>query len=100
MSIALTGVSYNGKIVPIETKELAAEAESTTGRDVKVIGGTAGVGAIIGAITGGKKGAATGAAVGGAAGTGAVLVTKGKEVDYPVESRLTFTLDREVTVTR
>ena len=71
-----------------------------TGRDAKVIGGTAGVGAIIGAITGGGKGAATGAAVGGAAGTGAVLVTKGKEVDYPAESRLTFTLDRELTVTR
>jgi hypothetical protein len=100
MSIALTGVSYNGNIVPIETKELAAEAESTTGRDAKVIGGTAGVGAIIGAITGGGKGAATGAAIGGAAGTGAVLVTKGKEVDYPAESRLTFTLDRELTVTR
>ena len=40
------------------------------------------------------------AAVGGAAGTGGVLVTKGKEVDYPVESKLAFTLDKDLTITR
>jgi hypothetical protein len=98
MSIALTGVMYNGKMMPIATKELAAEAESTKGRDAKVIGGAGGVGAIIGAIAGGKKGAAAGAAIGAGAGTGTVLATKGKEVDYPAESKLTFNLDKDLVI--
>jgi hypothetical protein len=98
MSITLTGVMHNGKMIPIVTKDLAAEAESTKGRDAKVIGGAAGVGAIIGAIAGGGKGAATGAAIGGGAGTGTVLATKGKEVDYPAESKLTFNLDKDLVI--
>jgi hypothetical protein len=99
MAITLTSVKHDGKTLNISTKDLAAEAESSTGRDAKVIGGGAGVGAIIGAIAGGKKGAAIGAGVGGAAGTGTVLATKGKEVDYPSESKLTFVLDKELRVT-
>lgn len=98
MSLALTGVVYKGKVTPITTRDLAAEAESSTGRDAKVVGGGAGLGALIGAIAGGKKGAAVGAAVGGAGGTGAVLATKGKEVDYPSEAKLTFVLDRELSL--
>jgi hypothetical protein len=98
MKLALTGVTHNGKMVTITTNDLAAEAESTTGRDAKVVGGGAGIGAIIGAIAGGKKGAAVGAAVGGGAGTGTVLATKGKEVDFPAESKLTFTLGKELSV--
>jgi hypothetical protein len=98
MSIALTGVMHNGKMVPIETKEIATVAESSTGRDAGIVGGGAGVGALIGAIAGGKKGAAVGAAVGGGGGTAAVLATKGKEVDFPVESKLTFTLGRELSI--
>jgi len=98
--LTLTSVVRNGKTTSIETKSLYAEAEKTTGRDVGVVGGGAGVGAVIGAIAGGKKGAATGAVIGGAAGTGTVLATKGKEVDFPVESKLDFTLDKAVTVTK
>jgi hypothetical protein len=98
MTIALTGVMHHGKMVPIVTKDVFAEAESSTKRDAGIIGGGAGVGALIGAIAGGKKGAAVGAAVGGVGGTGAVLATKGKEVDYPAESKLTFTLDKDLSV--
>ena len=54
----------------------------------------------IGAIAGGKKGAAIGAAVGGAGGTTAVLATKGKDVRYPAEARLDFTLDQDITLAR
>jgi hypothetical protein len=98
MTIGLTGVTHRGKVVPISTKDLFTEAESSKGRDAAVVGGGAGVGAIIGAIAGGKKGAAIGAAVGGAGGTGAVLATKGKEVDFPAEFKLTFTLDKDLSV--
>lgn len=98
MTIALTGVMHSGKMVSLVTKDVFAEAESSTKRDAGIIGGGAGVGALIGAIAGGKKGAAVGAAVGGVGGTGAVLATKGKEVDYPAESKLTFVLDKDLSV--
>jgi hypothetical protein len=85
---------------PVSTKPFFVEAEGTKGRDAAVIGGAAGVGAAIGAIAGGKKGAAIGAGVGGGAGTGTVLATKGKEVDFPSESKLTFKLADALSVTR
>jgi hypothetical protein len=98
MSLTLTGATVSGKAVPLTTKALSAEAETSKGKDAAIIGGGAGVGAAIGAIAGGKKGAALGAAVGGAGGTGAVLATKGKDVEYPAESKLDFTLDQDVTI--
>ena len=94
MRLVLTGVVRDDKVIPIVTKTRYFEAESTKGRDAAAIGGAAGVGAAIGAIAGGKKGAGTGAAVGGAAGTGAVLATKGKEVEFRSESKLKFTLEK------
>jgi hypothetical protein len=94
MSLALTSVKAGSKTVSLNTSNLSAEAESSKKRDAAMIGGGAGVGAAIGAITGGKKGAAIGAAVGGAGGTGAVLATKGKEVEYPAETKLEFTLEQ------
>ena len=93
--LALTGIVDGAKTIPIVTKPFVAEAEGTKGRDAAMAGGAAGVGAAIGAITGGKKGAGVGAIVGGAAGTGAVLATKGKEVEFGSESKVTFTLDKD-----
>lgn len=98
MTIGLTGVMHHGKIVPLSTQDMFTEAQSSKGKDAAVVGGGAGIGALIGAIAGGGKGAAIGAAVGGAGGTGAVLATKGKEVDFPAEFKLTFTLDKDLSV--
>ena len=100
MKLALTSVEHNGKAFAVTTDPFVAEAEGTKGRDAAVVGGGAGLGAAIGAIAGGKKGAATGAVIGGAAGTGTVLATKGKEVEFPVESKITFNLSDSLTVRR
>jgi hypothetical protein len=100
MRLAITSIMDNGKSTPITTQPFVSEAEATKGRDAAVVGGGAGLGAAIGAIAGGKKGAATGAVIGGAAGGGTVLATKGKEVDFPAESKITFTLAEDVTVRR
>jgi hypothetical protein len=94
LSLVLTSVAHNGKPVPVETQTYVGVAKSTKKRDAGVIGGAAGVGAVIGAIAGGGKGAATGAAIGGAGGTGAVLATRGEDVHYPPETRLTFVLSK------
>jgi hypothetical protein len=92
LRLILTSISNNGKDVAITTKPFVAVAQNTKTRDAKVIGGGTGIGAIIGGIAGGGKGAAIGAAVGAGAGTGTVLATKGKDLHYPPESKLTFTL--------
>jgi len=92
--LALTSIVAKDKSYAIETRDFAAEADSSTKRDAGIIAGGGGVGAAIGAIAGGKKGAATGAIIGAAAGTGGVLATKGKEVELGSETKLTFALQK------
>jgi hypothetical protein len=98
IQLKLTDVIRDKTDIAISTKTFSAVAEATKKRDAAVIGGGAGLGAAIGAIAGGGKGAAIGAAVGGGAGTGTVLATKGKEIHYPPETRLTFTLAQSVEI--
>jgi len=96
--LTLSDIVRVGKSVSISTKPYTAVAESTKKRDAEIIGGAAGIGAAIGAIAGGGKGAAIGAAAGGGAGGGTVLATKGKEVRYGSETKLTFTLSNPVEI--
>ncbi|MGH9661751.1 MAG: hypothetical protein ACRD96_24600 [Bryobacteraceae bacterium] len=76
----------------VQSNRLEREGESHTSRNTKAIGGGAVAGAIIGAIAGGGKGAAVGAGVGAAAGTAGAAATGKKDIRYPVETVLTFTL--------
>jgi outer membrane lipoprotein SlyB len=78
-----------GRTQRLDTTEIEATAADSHERDAAVIGGGAAAGAIVGAISGGGKGAKKGAIIGGVAGTGAVLATKGKEVELPAGSRWT-----------
>ncbi len=96
--LVLTSIAWKGKDVAISTRPFVAVAENTKKRDAGIIGGGAGVGALIGGIAGGGKGAAVGAAVGAGAGTGTVLATKGKEIKYPPETKLSFTLASSVKI--
>jgi len=94
--LTLTDIMQGNRTIAITTDTFTASADSTTKRDAGIIAGSAGVGAAIGAITGGKKGAGIGAIAGGGAGTGVVLATKGKEIRYPAETGLSFTLANSV----
>lgn len=98
LSLALVSVERNGKSIPIDTQTYVGVANSDKKRDAAIIAGGAGVGAAIGAITGGGKGAATGAAIGGAGGTGAVLATRGDDLHYPPETRLSFVLAKPAEI--
>ena len=64
-------------------------AITSTGSDAKKGAIGAGAGAIVGGIAGGGSGAAIGGAIGGA---GAILATKGKEVEVPAGTMLTTKL--------
>ena len=91
-SINVTGTRYSvdtaGSVVSSDEKE----GFGVNKRTGTFVGGGAALGAIIGAIAGGGKGAAIGAGVGAASGAGAQILTKGKSVNVPAESLLTFQL--------
>jgi hypothetical protein len=79
----------------IRTAQVAREAAQDTKGDVKKGGLGAGAGAVVGAIVGGGKGAAIGAVAGGA---GAVLATKGKEVQIAAGTVVSVLLQDPLTV--
>ena len=94
----LDSVTVNGQRYGIQTENAVSSKEKqgigANKRTGKYVGGGAAVGAIIGAIAGGGKGAAIGATAGAGAGAGAQVLTKGKSVNVPAESLLTYRLQQ------
>src|SRR6266404_4043205 len=92
-SISVAGRRYR---VSTTDEELQNRRDGLGGnaRTGKYVGGGAVLGAIIGAIAGGGKGAAIGAGVGAGAGAGTQVLTRGKSVNVPAESLLTFRLQQ------
>ena len=99
LAVELTRLhTADGQQVAIRTDSFERHAEQTQKDDAMKVGAGAAIGAAIGAIAGGGKGAAIGAGVGGAAGAGDVLMTRGKAVALPSETRINFRLSTPVTV--
>ena len=93
----LESLNLNGRRYTISTQEVTEQNNSGLGankRTATMVGGGAVLGTLIGAVAGGGKGAAIGALAGGAAGAGAQVLTRGKSVKVPTESKLSFQLDR------
>lgn len=63
-------------------------------RTGEYVGGGALLGTIIGAIAGGGRGAAIGAGAGAGAGVGVEVLTRGRAINVPAESVLTFRLEQ------
>ena len=98
-SVDLESVSVDGRRLAVDAGSSPVSAEKKEGigansRTGKYVGGGAVIGAIVGAIAGGKKGAAIGAGVGAAGGAGTQILTRGKNLEVPVESLLTFRLEQ------
>ena len=102
VAFRFTMLMYEGDEYDIRTQAIERVAAATKSEDATTIGIGAGAGAALGAIFGGGSGAAKGAAIGAAAGTGAVLATRGEEVQLAageaVETRLTSVLPVRVRV--
>ena len=99
VALDLDSVTVNGRRYGIQTQDSVVSSQQADGlgankRTGKLVGGGAAIGAIIGAIAGGGKGAAIGAGAGAAAGAGAQVLTRGKSVNVPAESLLTFRLQQ------
>jgi hypothetical protein len=98
LGLRFTSVVIDGRKEPLRTNPVSFEGEATKSEDATKIGAGAGIGAAIGGLLGGGSGAAKGAVIGGAAGTGAVVATRGKEVELAAGSDLNPTLTSPVEV--
>jgi hypothetical protein len=89
VSVDFDRIVVRGRTHELDASSITVEAPDDHGRDAKIVGGSAAAGAIIGAIKDGKEGFAKGALIGGAGGTGAVLLTRGRDVEIPPGARFT-----------
>ena len=101
LSLELTQINTSdGQRVHLQTATYTKDgADRNHKNDAAKIGGGAVLGAVIGAAAGGGKGAGVGAGVGGAAGAGAVLLSGGRNVTIPVETKISFRIDKPVMIT-
>jgi len=99
MSLTLDSFELNGKTYAIQTSTSSRVTGDHKKRNLALIGGGSGVGALIGGLAGGGKGALIGAGAGAAAGTGGAALTGKKHVHIPSETVLSFTLKAPVQVT-
>lgn len=100
LSLVLTSIMpEGGEQTPISTHTWSVNGTSHKKRDITMVGGGAGLGAVVGAIAGGGKGAAIGSMVGAAAGAGGAYATGKKEIVLPAETQLTFRLNAAASFT-
>ncbi|HEV7501108.1 MAG TPA: hypothetical protein VGQ33_13940 [Vicinamibacteria bacterium] len=91
--IVVRGVEHR-----LDTTAIEVEGPDSHGRDAAIVGGSTVGGAIIGGILGGGSGAKKGAVVGVLGGTGAVLATRGKDVEIPAGSNWTVRVKDRVAL--
>ena len=99
LSLDLESVTVSGQRFAVASSSAAVSGNRKEGvgankRTGEYVGGGAVLGTILGAIAGGGRGAAIGAAAGAAAGAGTQVLTRGKSVNVPAESLLTFRLEQ------
>ena len=95
ISIRFEQIAVRGETHKIQTAPVIQEAQAKKSDDVKKGGIGAGLGAVVGGIAGGGTGAAIGAVAGG---TGAVLATKGGEVEVPAGTVVNVLVQEPFTV--
>jgi hypothetical protein len=98
VDVSFDRIVVRGRRHSIETTGLSFEAQDSHKRDAAMVAGGAAAGAILGAITGGN--AKKGAVLGGASGGGAVLATKGKEIELPGGSPASVRVTQERVIDR
>ncbi len=101
VALALQSVTINGRPYNVISNTATQSGNRGIGankRTAEMTGGGAVLGTVIGAIAGGAKGAVIGAVVGGAGGAAAQVLTRGKQVNVPAESVLTFRLDQPLAL--
>jgi hypothetical protein len=96
LGLTLDSFAINGARYPVVTSKTGRVSSRQKKRNMVLIGGGSGFGALIGGLAGGGKGALIGAGAGAAAGTAGAAATGKKEVTLPAETLLTFRLEENV----
>jgi hypothetical protein len=97
VALAVNAITVNGKTLTVASsgnEQRAREGLGKNDRTATMVGGGAILGTVIGAIAGGASGAAIGAAAGAAGGAATQVLTRGKEVEVPAETVLSFQLQQ------
>jgi hypothetical protein len=92
IALTLDSFQLQGREYRIETGSIDRVSASHKKRNLELIGGGAGLGALIGGVAGGGKGALIGAGAGAGAGTAGAAATGKKELAVSAESLLSFPL--------
>jgi len=101
MMLDVQSITIAGRRYLISTEDMLLKSDTGVGknrRTAEAVGGGAALGGIVGAIAGGGTGTAIGVLAGGAGGAGAQVLTRGRDVQVPAETLLTFRLDRSVSL--
>jgi hypothetical protein len=98
LELRLDSVRADGRTYPVATSTVERVEQGKGKRTAGFVGGGGGFGAIVGAIAGGGKGALIGGLAGAGAGTAGTAFTDNKPIVIPVETVLTFRLEKRVTV--
>ena len=103
LSVDLESITVRGRRYMVNASSYNRARQTGVGankRTGEFVGGGALLGTVIGAIAGGGKGAAIGALAGAGAGAGGQVLTRGKAVNVPAESVLSFRLDQPLDLGR
>ncbi len=96
--LKVDSIEVKGKSYPVAARWWGQTGPSHNKRNIIAIGGGSAAGAVIGGIAGGGKGAAIGAAAGAGAGTAGAAITGKKDITFPAETKLRFTLKTDLVV--
>jgi hypothetical protein len=96
MGLTLDSFEIKGARYPVVTTSAGRVSARHKKRNLVLIGGGSGLGALIGGLAGGGKGALIGAGAGAGAGTAGAALTGKKELHIPAETLLTFRLEESV----
>ena len=99
LELELDRLQFQGQSISLRSSTYQQVGESRGKQTATRTAIGTGIGAAIGAIAGGGKGAAIGAAVGAGGGMATQILTHGKEVQIPSETKLDFKLAEPFEVT-
>ena len=102
LALTLHSVTLNGTAYQVDTSSVVEKGPSAgygmNKRTAEYTGGTAALGTILGAVFGGGKGAGLGLLAGAGAGGITQYLTRGKRVNLPPESTLTFQIEHTLVL--
>jgi len=98
LRLTLDSLQMNRTSYELHTNTVGRHGGNHKKRNIALIGGGGGAGALIGAIAAGGKGALIGGPVGAGAGTAAAALTGKKNIVLPAETLLSFRLHQPLTL--